>query len=466
MDNQAPLTDNTPPQNLAAEKAVLGAIFLSTDALVDALEYLTPEDFYRREHQIIFQAMIDLNDRDEAIDVVTITDRLTAKNELDDVGGVTYIAELAGAVPTAANATYYAKIVQNKAVLRRLIQTATNIVTQGYAEDGTDVNELLDNAERDIMNVAEMRSQSGFKPIRDVLNTTFEDINELAEKGDAITGLSTGYAELDKMTTGLHDDELMILAARPAVGKTAFALNIAQNVGTKTDKTVAIFSLEMSAESLVNRMLCAEGSIDANHLRTGQLSEDEWQNLIVAMGSLAKASIYIDDTAGNKITEIRAKCRRLAKEKQNLGLIVIDYLQLIEGTNHESRQQEVSDISRQLKKLAKELHVPVIALSQLSRGVEQRQDKRPVLSDIRESGSIEQDADIVSFLYRDDYYEREGDDADGGGNDSDPRDEGDQDVGEVEVIIEKNRSGPRGTVKLLFVKSFNKFSSVAHVPEG
>jgi Replicative DNA helicase len=234
-------------------------------------------------------------------------------------------------------------------------------------------------------------------------------------------------------------------------------------VGTKTDKTVAIFSLEMSAESLVNRMLCAEGSIDANHLRTGQLSEDEWQNLIVAMGSLAKASIYIDDTAGNKITEIRAKCRRLAKEKQNLGLIVIDYLQLIEGTNHESRQQEVSDISRQLKKLAKELHVPVIALSQLSRGVEQRQDKRPVLSDIRESGSIEQDADIVSFLYRDDYYEREGDDAD---NDSDPREEGDQDVGEVEVIIEKNRSGPRGTVKLLFVKSFNKFSSVAYTPDG
>jgi replicative DNA helicase len=314
------------------------------------------------------------------------------------------------------------------------------------------------------MGVAETRNQSGFKPIRDVLNSSFEEINKLSEQGDVITGLSTGYAELDKMTTGLHDDELMILAARPAVGKTAFALNIAQNVGTKTDKTVAIFSLEMSAESLVNRMLCAEGSIDANHLRTGQLSEEEWQNLIVAMGSLAKASIYIDDTAGNKITEIRAKCRRLAKEKGNLGLIVIDYLQLIEGTNHESRQQEVSDISRQLKKLAKELHVPVIALSQLSRGVEQRQDKRPVLSDIRESGSIEQDADIVSFLYRDDYYEREGDEDGGGDNDSDPREEGDQDVGEVEVIIEKNRSGPRGAVKLLFVKSFNKFSSVAYTP--
>jgi len=464
MDNNV-LTDHTPPQNLDAEKAVLGAIFLSTDALVDALEYLAPEDFYRREHQIIFQAMIDLNDRDEAIDVVTITDRLTAKNELDDVGGITYIAELAGAVPTAANATYYAKIVHDKAILRHLIQTATNIATQGYQQD-EDVSDLLDNAERDIMSVAETRNQSGFKPIRDVLNNSFEEINKLSEQGDVITGLSTGYAELDKMTTGLHDDELMILAARPAVGKTAFALNIAQNVGTKTDKTVAIFSLEMSAESLVNRMLCAEGSIDANHLRTGQLSEDEWQNLIVAMGSLAKASIYIDDTAGNKITEIRAKCRRLAKEKGNLGLIVIDYLQLIEGTNHESRQQEVSDISRQLKKLAKELHVPVIALSQLSRGVEQRQDKRPVLSDIRESGSIEQDADIVSFLYRDDYYERDGDEDGGGCNDSDPRDDGDQDVGEVEVIIEKNRSGPRGTVKLLFVKSFNKFSSVAYVPDG
>ncbi|QMU08748.1 replicative DNA helicase [Levilactobacillus suantsaii] len=462
MDNSA-LTDHTPPQNLEAEKAVLGAIFLSTDALVDALEVLTPEDFYRREHQIIFQAMVDLNDRDEAIDVVTITDLLTAKNELDDVGGVSYIAELASSVPTAANATYYAKIVQNKAVLRRLIQTATNIATTGYQQDGN-VTEILDNAERDIMNVAEMRSQSGFRQIREVLSKSFEDINELSKKGDAITGLSTGYAELDKMTTGLHDDELMILAARPAVGKTAFALNIAQNVGTRTDKTVAIFSLEMSAESLVNRMLCAEGSIDANHLRTGQLTEDEWNNLVMAMGSLSKASIYIDDTAGNKITEIRAKCRRLAKEKQNLGLIVIDYLQLIEGTNHESRQQEVSDISRQLKKLAKELHVPVIALSQLSRGVEQRQDKRPVLSDIRESGSIEQDADIVSFLYRDDYYEREGDDADGGG-DSDPRDDENQDVGEVEVIIEKNRSGPRGTVKLLFVKSFNKFSSVAYVPD-
>ncbi|GEP23837.1 replicative DNA helicase [Lentilactobacillus diolivorans] len=448
-----------PPQNIDAEKAVLGSIFLSTDALIEAMEFLDPTDFYKRSHQIIFQAMVDLNDRDQAIDVVTITDLLTDQNNLDDVGGMQYIAELAGSVPTAANVTYYAKIVKDKAILRRLIQTATNIVTNSYNTED-DVTTVLDDAERDIMNVAENRNQSGFKSIKDVLNSAFNEIDRLSQEGDTVTGLSTGYPELDKITTGLHKDELVIIAARPAVGKTAFALNLAQNVGTKTDKTVAIFSLEMSAESLVDRMLCSEGSINANHLRTGQLSEDEWQNLVVAMGSLSRANIFMDDTAGIKMSEIRAKCRRLAKENGNLGLIVIDYLQLIEGGNRENRQQEVSDISRQLKKLAKELHVPVIALSQLSRGVEQRQDKRPVLSDIRESGSIEQDADIVAFLYRDDYYrdedESDNDDNDGGGEDDE------NDVGEVEVIIEKNRSGPRGTVKLLFVKSYNKFSSISY----
>lgn len=456
------LRDQTPPQNIEAEKAVLGAIFLNGDALVDAMEQITADDFYRRAHGLIFQTMVNLNDRDEAIDVVTVSDELTRLNQLEDVGGMPYIAELAASVPTAANVGYYAKIVAQKAVIRRLIQTATKIVTDGYSED-VPVDELLDQAEQSIMNVNESRNQAGFKVIKDVLNSTFEEIDRLSQQGDTITGLSTGYPDLDKMTTGLHDDELMILAARPAVGKTAFALNIAQNVGTKTDKAVAIFSLEMSAESLVNRMLCAEGSINANHLRTGQLEEGEWQNLIVAMGSLSKAKIFIDDTAGIKMSEIRAKCRRLDKEQNgNLGLVMVDYLQLVESSGAENRQQEVSAISRQLKKLAKELHVPVIALSQLSRGVEQRQDKRPVLSDIRESGSIEQDADIVSFLYRDDYYERdEGDDSDnGGGGDDDV-----QDVGEVEVIIEKNRSGPRGTVKLLFVKSYNKFSSIAYGAE-
>lgn len=457
------LRDQTPPQNVEAEKAVLGAIFLSGDALVDAMEQVTADDFYRRAHQLIFQTMVNLNDQDEAIDVVTVSDELTRLNQLEDVGGMPYIAELAASVPTAANVSYYAKIVAQKSVTRRLIQTATKIVTDGYSSD-VPVDELLDQAEQAIMNVNESRNQSGFKVIKDVLNSTFEEIDRLSQQGDTITGLSTGYPDLDKMTTGLHDDELMILAARPAVGKTAFALNIAQNVGTKTDKAVAIFSLEMSAESLVNRMLCAEGSINANHLRTGQLEEGEWQNLIVAMGSLSKAKIFIDDTAGIKMSEIRAKCRRLDKEQNgNLGLVLVDYLQLIESSGAENRQQEVSAISRQLKKLAKELHVPVIALSQLSRGVEQRQDKRPVLSDIRESGSIEQDADIVSFLYRDDYYEREDGDDDGDNNSGGGDDV--QDVGEVEVIIEKNRSGPRGTVKLLFVKSYNKFSSVAYTPE-
>ncbi|GAD17011.1 replicative DNA helicase [Lentilactobacillus otakiensis] len=460
MSNE--FVNELPPQNIDAEKAVLGSIFLSTDALVESMEFLEPDDFYKHSHQIIYKDMVELNDRDEAIDVVTITNILTEQKNLEDVGGMEYIADLAGSVPTAANVTYYAKIVKDKAILRRLIQTATNIVTSSYNTDD-DVTTVLDDAERDIMNVAENRTMSGFKPIKEVLNNAFNEIDRLSQEGDAVTGLSTGYPELDKITTGLHSDELIILAARPAVGKTAFALNLAQNVGTKTDKTVAIFSLEMSAESLVNRMLCAEGSIDANHLRTGQLTEDEWQNLVVAMGSLSRANIYMDDTAGIKMSEIRAKCRRLAKETGNLGLVVVDYLQLIEGSNAENRQQEVSGISRQLKKLAKELHVPVIALSQLSRGVEQRQDKRPVLSDIRESGSIEQDADIVAFLYRDDYYRDEDDD-----DSDDSGSEGEDDennVGEVEVIIEKNRSGPRGTVKLLFVKSYNKFSSISYAQQ-
>lgn len=455
------MTDNLPPQNIEAEQAVLGAIFLNTDALADAMEYVEADDFYRRAHQILFQAMVDLNSDGEAIDVLTVQNYLTTNNQLDDVGGVAYIAELATSVPTAANAGYYAKIVEEKSMLRRLISTATNIITQANNGDD-DVPSLLDSAERQIMDVSERRNRSGFREIKDVLNETLSDIDRLSQQSEDITGLPTGYREFDKMTAGLQPDNLIILAARPAVGKTAFALNIAQNVATSTDTSVAIFSLEMSAESLVNRMLCAEGSINANHLRTGQLDEGEWQNLIVAMGALSNTSIFIDDTPGIKMAEIRAKCRRLAKEKGNLGLVVIDYLQLIEGSNKESRQQEVSEISRQLKKLAKELSVPILALSQLSRGVEQRQDKRPVLSDIRESGSIEQDADIVAFLYRDDYYERGESKSEEDGDDQDSLN---QDVGEVELIIEKNRAGARGTVKLLFIKSYNKFSNISYAQE-
>ena len=460
MDNEL-LNDSLPPQNIEAEQAVLGAVFLSPDALADAMEFVEAKDFYRRAHQLLFQAMIDLNDDGEAIDVLTVNNRLEMNNQLDDVGGVAYIAELASSVPTAANVGYYAKLVAEKAVLRRVIAAATNIITQAKEQDEP-VSDLLESAERQIMEVAENRTQSGFKEISKVLTDSLDEIDKLSQQDEDITGLATGYKDFDHMTAGLQPDNLIILAARPAVGKTAFALNIAQNIGTSTDKTIALFSLEMSAESLVNRMLCAEGSISANHLRTGQLDEQEWANLIVAVGALSKTSIYIDDTPGIKMSEIRAKSRRLAKEKGDLGLIVIDYLQLIEGSNKESRQQEVSEISRQLKKLSKELSVPIIALSQLSRGVEQRQDKRPVLSDIRESGSIEQDADIVAFIYRDDYYERADGDDDDTDNNGQPEN---QDVGEVELIIEKNRAGARGTVKLLFIKSYNKFANIAYTPE-
>ena len=442
--------DKIPPQDIEAEQAVLGAIFLDSDTLIDAMEIVTPRSFYRRSHQIIFQSMIQLSNRGEAIDLVTLKAEIEKSNALEDIGGISYLSELSQSTPSSASVSYYAKIVDDKSLLRQLIQTANQIVVKSF-EQGEEVQAIVDEAERSILEVSEKRNSTGFQSIADVLNQSIETIDRLAQNNEEITGLPTGYQALDKMTAGLQKEELIILAARPAVGKTAFALNIAQNVGTKTDKTVAIFSLEMGAESLVNRMLCAEGSIEASHLRTGQLNEEEWRNLIVAMGSLSRASIYIDDTPGIKISEIRARCRKLAQETGNLGLILIDYLQLIEGTGRENRQQEVSEISRQLKTLAKELKVPVIALSQLSRGVEQRQDKRPVLSDIRESGSIEQDADIVAFLYRDDYYQREGDE----------EEEEQSNNNVIEVIIEKNRSGARGTVELLFVKEYNKFSSLS-----
>ena len=445
--------ENVPPQDIEAEQAVLGAIFLDAEALVEAMAQIEPQDFYRRAHQIIFRSMIALNDRNENIDIITLKSQIESENTLEDVGGISYLTELSQVTPTASGVAHYAKIVKDKSTLRELIQAATKIVKEGYSQEGS-VEEIVEAAEKGILNVSEKRNSTGFQAIADVLNSTMEHIDRLSQQNEDITGLPTGYPELDKMTAGLQPEELIILAARPAVGQTAFALNIAQNIGTRTDRSVAIFSLEMGAESLVNRMLCAEGTIEAGHLRTGQLTEQEWHNLIMAMGSLSNTSIFIDDTPGIKVSEIRARCRRLAQEKGNLGLILIDYLQLIEGSGRESRQQEVSEISRQLKKLAKELKVPVIALSQLSRSVEQRQDKRPVLSDIRESGSIEQDADIVAILYREDYYQRQGSEED--------KNEEEQAVNDViEVIIEKNRSGARGTVELLFKKEYNKFASIS-----
>ena len=450
------LDHTTPPQSIEAEQAVLGAILLDSDVFISVLEYVSADDFYSRANQLIFEAMEELNRDDEAIDALTVQQKLNNMHMLENVGGYEYIFQLANDTPTAANAEYYARIVEEKSLLRKLIQASNKIARESFEQEES-VSVILDEAEKSILNVAENRNRNGFIHIRDVVFESMQNLDDLSKNGQDVTGIPTGYPDLDAMTAGLQPEELIILAARPAVGKTAFALNIAQNVATKQDGVVAVFSLEMGAGSLVNRMICAEGSINAGHLRTGQLTEDEWSDLIDASGALSEADIYIDDTPGIRVTEIRSKSRRLLKERGRLDLIVIDYLQLIEGSGkrNENRQQEVSDISRQLKKIAKELHVPVIALSQLSRGVEQRQDKRPVLSDIRESGSIEQDADIVAFLYRDDYYERgEGEDDDGGGE---PRLEDNI----VEVIIEKNRSGARGTVKLIFTKEFNKFSSVS-----
>ena len=400
-----------PPQNLDAEQSVLGAILLDPDSIVSVMEFLMPEDFYRVNHQVIFKAMVELNNDSSPIDIVSVAERLNQNKQLENAGGQFYLLELAEKVPTASNVEYYSKIVSEKSTLRKLIRTSTDIATDAYGE------------------------------------------TERMKNTGEITGIPTGYIDLDRMTSGLHSDELIILAARPSVGKTAFVLNIAKNVATKTNETVAIFSLEMSAESLVNRMLCSEGSIDASNMRNGRLTEEELRSYFVASGTLSNAPIYIDDTPGIRVSEIRAKCRRLKQERNNLGLIVIDYLQLIEGNGRESRQQEVSEISRNLKKLAKELSVPVIALSQLSRGVEQRQDKRPVMSDIRESGSIEQDADIVAFLYREDYYRQEPDE------DGNVPEQESNNI--IEVIIEKNRSGPRGTVELMFIKEYNKFTSIA-----
>ena len=440
-----------PPQNLEAEEAVLGSILLEQDSIISVMEFLVPDDFYRVSHQLIFAAMIELNQNSEAIDPITVSEKLRQKNQIDNVGGEAGIIELLDKVPTAANVEFYTQIVLEKSTRRKLIKTSTNIVKNAYQEDETIAN-VLDTAERDILSVSEGRNKAGFIPIRDVLHDAYESLEERSKNNGEVTGIATGYIGLDRMTSGLHADELIILAARPSVGKTAFVLNIAKNVAVNLNETVAIFSLEMGAESLVERIICSHASINAGHLKTGKLTDEEYTQYFVATGVLAEAPIYIDDTPGIRVSEIRAKCRRLKQERNNLGLVVIDYLQLIEGNGKESRQQEVSEISRNLKKLAKELKVPVIALSQLSRGVEQRQDKRPIMSDIRESGSIEQDADIVAFLYRDDYYRQEPDE-----NGHVPEVEPNS---TIEVIIEKNRSGPRGTVELNFMKEFNKFTNL------
>lgn len=437
--------ERTPPHNIEAEQAVIGAVFLEPEAFSTASELLIPEDFYRAGHQRIFETMLRLSDRGEAIDVVTVTSALQDTKHLDEAGGVSYLTEVAGSVPTAANISYYSKIVEEKALLRRLIRTATDIVTDTFTRED-EVEDVLNEAEKGILDVSGRQNSGSFKSIKDVLIDVYDNIEQLHQNKEDVTGVATGFRDLDRITSGFQRNDLIIVAARPSVGKTAFALNVAQNVAVNTDENVAIFSLEMGAEQLVQRMLCAEGNIDSQRLRTGSLIDEDWGKLTMAMGSLSNAGIFIDDTPGIRVSEIRSKCRRL-KQEHGLGMILIDYLQLIQGSvnSRENRQQEVSEISRSLKALARELNVPLVALSQLSRGVEQRQDKRPMMSDLRESGSIEQDADIVGFLYRDDYYDQESEQ---------------QNI--IEIIISKQRNGPVGTVELAFVKEYNKFVDLDH----
>lgn len=439
------MSDRTQPQSIEAEQAVLGAVLIDGEALLTVMERLAPEDFYRAAHQKIYEAMLRLNDENEPIDLITLTTDLQNNKLLEEVGGVGYLTELANAVPTASNVGYYAEILEEKSMLRRLIRAATQIVSSGYAS-AEDVNQLISDAEQKILEISNRRGD-GFISIRDVLMDVFERVEFLFNHKGGTTGVASGFPDLDKMTSGFQRNDLIIVGARPSVGKTAFALNIAQNVGVRSKESVAIFSLEMSAAQLVQRMICAEANVDAGRMRTGFLEPDDWEKLTMAIGSLSEAEIYIDDSASVTVADIRAKCRRLKKER-GLGMIVIDYLQLIHGRSSgsgDNRQQEISEISRTLKAIARELEVPVIALSQLSRGVEQRQDKRPMMSDLRESGSIEQDADIVAFLYRDDYYNPET-----------------EKKNIIEIIIAKQRNGPTGTVELVFLKNFNKFVSVDH----
>ncbi|HEY0827839.1 MAG TPA: replicative DNA helicase [Bacilli bacterium] len=434
------LFDRVPPQNLEAEQAVLGAVLLDSQALITAMERIGYDDFYRASHKLIFEAMMNLAEQNDPVDLVTLTARLQNMKQLEEIGGVSYLSELAHAVPTAANIDYYAQIVEEKSMLRRLIRAATQIVSNGYASSD-DVGELIDEAEKRILEISNRRLSSGFVSIREVLMEVFERVEFLSKHKGGTTGIPSGFSDLDKMTAGFQKGDLIIVAARPSVGKTAFALNIGQNIGVRSKETVAIFSLEMSASQLVQRIICAEANVDAGRMRTGYLEGDDWEKLTMAIGTLSEANIYIDDSAAITVAEIRARCRRLKKEK-GLGIVIIDYLQLIHGRSKsgENRQQEVSEISRTLKQIARELEVPVIALSQLSRGVEQRQDKRPMMSDLRESGSIEQDADIVAFLYRDDYYNQ----------DSEKKNI-------IEIIIAKQRNGPVGNVELVFLKNYNKF---------
>ena len=429
-----------PPHDVEAEQAVIGSMLTDKEAVASSIEVLKEDDFYREDNRIIYSAMLNLYNRAEPIDLITLKAELESMGKFGQVGGFEYLTELPEKVPTTANANKYIKIVEEKSVLRNLIKTANEIIDLGY-DPTEDVEDIMEGAEKKIFNIMQDKNQKGYAPIKDILVDSFTQLEELYNRKQHITGVPTGFSDLDYRTAGLHGSELILVAARPAMGKSAFALNIATNAAVRGNTPVAIFSLEMSKEQLVNRILCSEAMVDSNKVRTGKLEEEDWGKLAEAIGPLSETGIYIDDTPGISVMEIRAKCRKLKLEK-NIGLVVIDYLQLVQGSNkrNASREQEISEISRSLKILAKELNVPVIALSQLSRAVEQRPDHRPMLSDLRESGAIEQDADIVMFLYRDDYYNE----------DSEKKNV-------AEVIIAKHRGGSTGTVDLGWLGSYTKF---------
>ena len=433
-----------PPHDIEAEQAVIGSMLTDKEAVASSIEALKEDDFYREDNRIIYSAMLNLYNRAEPIDLITLKAELESMGKFEQVGGFEYLVELPEKVPTTANTTRYIKIVEEKSVLRNLIRTANEIIDLGY-DPTEDVEDIMEGAEKKIFNIMQDKNQKGYAPIKDILVDSFTQLEELYNRKQHITGVPTGFADLDYRTAGLHGSELILVAARPAMGKSAFALNIATNAAVRGNTPVAIFSLEMSKEQLVNRILCSEAMVDSNKVRTGKLEDEDWGKLAEAIGPLSETGIYIDDTPGISVMEIRAKCRKLKLEK-NIGLVVIDYLQLVQGSNKRngSREQEISEISRSLKILAKELNVPVIALSQLSRAVEQRPDHRPMLSDLRESGSIEQDADIVMFLYRDDYYNPDSEEKD-----------------ISEVIIAKHRAGSTGTVKLLWMGNYTKFVNLA-----
>ena len=432
-----------PPHDEDAEQAVLGSMLTDNDAVMAAVEVLKEDAFYREDNKIIYQAILNLYSKSEPIDIITLKDELESMGKFEQVGGFEYLASLPDKVPTTANVQKYIKIVEEKSVLRNLIKTANEIIELGY-NPTEDVEDIMDGAEKKIFDIMQSKNTKSYTPIKDVLVESFTNLEKLYNQKQHVTGVPTQFYDLDDKTAGLHGSELILVAARPAMGKTAFALNIATNAALRANVPVAIFSLEMSKDQLVNRMLCSEAMVDSNKVRTGKLDEEDWTKLAEAIGPLSEAGVYIDDTPGISVMEIRAKCRKLKLEK-NIGLVVIDYLQLVQGSSKKggSREQEISEISRSLKILAKEINVPVIALSQLSRAPEQRPDHRPMLSDLRESGAIEQDADIVMFLYRDDYYNE----------DSEKKNI-------AEVILAKHRSGSTGTVELLWLGNYTKFANI------